>query len=122
MAIGNFTSYGAESIGKILTTTAVTDIVTVPYDDRYIVKSIIIHNADGGGVATTIQWYDASEAATVILYDATLSSGTGDDYFAGQKGPLVLAGNDILQVQAGTANAIHVSVSYMTLGRLSGRT
>jgi len=95
-----------------LTTTNVTTILTCPADATIIGKSLQISHKAGGSIAVDV-FLQKSGGSDVDIAHQTLSAGF-DNFI---KSSLNMEANDILKVQADTANEITGSISYALIDR-----
>jgi hypothetical protein len=95
-----------------LTTTNVTTILTCPSDATIIGKSLQISHQAGGSIAVDV-FLQKSGGSDVDIAHQTLSAGF-ENFI---KSSLNMEANDILKVQADTANEITGSISYALIDR-----
>ena len=95
-----------------LTTTNVTTILTCPSDATIIGKSLQISHQAGGSIAVDV-FLQKSGGSDIDIAHQTLSAGF-DNFI---KSSLNMEANDILKVQADTANEITGSISYALIDR-----
>ena len=95
-----------------LSTTNVTTILTCPADATIISKSLQISHQAGGSIDVDI-FLQKSGGSDVDIAHKPLSAGF-DNFI---KSSLNMEANDILKVQAGTANEITGVVSYALIDR-----
>ncbi len=95
-----------------LTTTNVTTILTCPSDATIIGKSLQICHQAGGTIAVDV-YLQKSGGSDVDIAHQSLSAGF-DNFI---KSSLNMEANDILKVQADTANEITGSISYALIDR-----
>ena len=95
-----------------LTTTNVTTILTCPSDATIIGKSLQISHQAGGSIAVDV-FLQKSGGSDVDIAHQSLSAGF-DNFI---KSSLNMEANDILKVQADTANEITGSISYALIDR-----
>ena len=95
-----------------LTTTNVTTILTCPSDGTIIAKSLQISHQAGGSIDVDV-FLEKSGGATVDIAHASLSAGF-DNFI---KSSLNMEADDVLKVQADTANEITGAVSYALIDR-----
>jgi len=95
-----------------LTTTNVTTILTCPADATIIGKSLQIAHQAGGSIAIDV-FLQKSGGSDVDIAHQTLSAGF-DNFI---KSSLNMEANDILKVQADTADEITGVVSYALIDR-----
>jgi hypothetical protein len=95
-----------------LTTTNVTTILTCPSDATIIGKSLQICHQAGGNIAVDVFLQKSGESDVDIAHQ---SLSAGFENFI--KSSLNMEANDILKVQADTANEITGSISYALIDR-----
>ena len=95
-----------------LSTTDNTTIYTAPSDSRAIIKSIIVSEDAGSGTTITVTLVDAS-ANIFSLFKTKTISGNATTELLSQ--PLVMEESEILKVQAGDANELHVIASILEI-------
>ena len=95
-----------------LTTTNVTTILTCPSDATIIGKSLQICHQAGGSIVVDV-FLQKSGGSDVDIAHQSLSAGF-DNFI---KSSLNMEANDILKVQADTANEITGSISYALIDR-----
>ena len=95
-----------------LTTTNITTVLTCPSDATIIAKSLQIAHQAGGSIAVDV-FLQKSGGSDVDIAHTTLSAGF-DNFI---KSSLNMEADDILKVQADTANEITGSVSYALIDR-----
>ena len=95
-----------------LTTTNVTTILTCPSDATIIGKSLQISHQAGGSISVDV-FLQKSGGSDIDIAHQTLSAGF-DNFI---KSSLNMEANDILKVQADTANEITGSISYALIDR-----
>ena len=101
-----------KNAGFNLTTTAKTDIYTVPANRTAIVKTIQTTNHAGSNIDTIGYVYDSSATTEYEIAHHTLSSKDSINFI---DGTLVLESGDILRMEANTANGISGVVSYLEI-------
>jgi hypothetical protein len=95
-----------------LTTTNITTVLTCPSDATIIGKSLQISHQAGGNIAVDV-FLQKSGGSDVDIAHQSLSAGF-DNFI---KSILNMEANDILKVQADTANEITGVVSYALIDR-----
>jgi hypothetical protein len=106
-----------------LTTTNLTAVYTVPTADvtttppqkpvQAIINAIRVTNDSGGAVVIDALISDASTAGDIkIAWQKSIASNTYEELLTR---PIVLENSDILKVQAGGADALHVVVSILEI-------
>ena len=97
-----------------LTTTGATDIYTVPSNSRAIVQNIHMANIGAGNVIVHAHIYDSSATTQFTFAKHTIASSESQSM---ADGTIVLEENDILRVQADTANDIEGTASILEINR-----
>jgi len=97
-----------------LTTTAATDIYTVPSNSRAIVQNIHIANIGSGNVVVSAHIYDSSAATQYTFAKHTVAASDSQGI---ADGSIVLEENDILRVQADSANDIEGTCAILEINR-----
>ena len=97
-----------------LTTTAVTDIYTVPSNSRAIVQNIHIANVGAGNHEIKAFIYDDSATRSYQFEEHTVNSGNSKSV---ADGVIILEENDKLQVQADTADVFEGTASILEFDR-----
>jgi hypothetical protein len=95
-----------------LTTSNVTTILTCPSDATIIAKSLQISHKAGGSIAVDV-FLEKSGGSAIDIAHQTFSAGY-DNFI---KASLNMEADDILKVQADTANEITGVVSYALIDR-----
>ena len=95
-----------------LTTTDNTTLYTVPAARTSVVKSILVSEDAGSGTTITVTLTDAS-SNVFSLYKTKTISGNATTELLSQ--PLVMEESEILKVQAGEANELHVIASILEI-------
>ena len=95
-----------------LTTTDLTTLYTVPTAKTAVVKSILVSEDAGSGANITITLVDSS-ANIFSLFKSKSISGNATAELLTQ--PLVMEESEILKVQAGDANELHVIASILEI-------
>jgi len=95
-----------------LTTSNVTTILTCPSDATIIAKSLQISHQAGGSIDVDV-FLEKSGGSAIDIAHASLSAGF-DNFI---KSSLNMEANDILKVQAATANEITGVISYALIDR-----
>lgn len=98
------------SVGTRLTATAATACYAAPANARPLVSLVHVANYSAAAVSVTVTWYDAGAAASYTLASASLAANATLDL---RDTPLALEDGDEIRVQAGTANAVDVTVTAM---------
>ena len=97
-----------------LTTTAVTDIYTVPSNSRAIVQNIHMANIGAGNVVVHAHIYDNSATTQYTFAKHTIAANNSQSV---SDGSVVLEENDILRVQADNANDIEGTCAILEINR-----
>jgi|TARA_R110002020_G_scaffold317152_2_gene532828 archaeosine-15-forming tRNA-guanine transglycosylase len=97
-----------------LTTTGATDIYTVPSNSRAIVQNIHMANIGAGNVIVHAHIYDSSATTQYTFAKHTIAASNSQSV---ADGTIVLEENDILRVQADTANDIEGTASILEINR-----
>ena len=97
-----------------LTTTAATDIYTVPSNSRAIVQNIHMANIGAGNVIVHAHIYDNSATTQYTFAKHTIAA---SDSRSISDGSVVLEENDILRVQADSANDIEGTCAILEINR-----
>ena len=97
-----------------LTTTAATDIYTVPSNSRAIVQNIHMANIGAGNVVVHAHIYDNSATTQYTFAKHTIAANNSQSV---SDGSVVLEENDILRVQADSANDIEGTCAILEINR-----
>ena len=97
-----------------LTTTAATDIYTVPSNSRAIVQNIHMANIGAGNVVVHAHIYDNSATTQYTFAKHTIAASNSKSV---SDGSVVLEENDILRVQADSANDIEGTCAILEINR-----
>jgi len=97
-----------------LTTTAATDIYTVPSNSRAIVQNIHMANIGAGNVVVHAHIYDSSATTQYTFAKHTIAASNSRSV---SDGSVVLEENDILRVQADSANDIEGTCAILEINR-----
>tara|TARA_A100000171_G_C2025620_1_gene93249 strand:+ start:243 stop:572 length:330 start_codon:yes stop_codon:yes gene_type:complete len=97
-----------------LTTTAVTDIYTVPSNSRAIVQNIHVANVGSGNTEIKAFIYDDSATRSYQFAEHTVNAGDSQSV---ADGAIILEENDKLQVQAATADRFEGTASILEFDR-----
>lgn len=97
-----------------LTTTNATDVYTVPADSRAIIQNIHMANVGSGNVIVHGHIYDSSATTQYTFAKHQISASDSQSI---SDGSVVLEENDILRVQADSANDIQGTVSILEINR-----
>ena len=95
-----------------LTTTDNTTLYTVPAANTAVVKSILVSEDAGSGTTITVTLTDSSSNVFSLFKTKTISSNTTTELLTQ---PLVMEEKEILKVQAGEANELHVIASILQI-------
>jgi len=97
-----------------LTTTDATDIYTVPSNSRAIVQNIHMANIGAGNVVVHAHIYDNSATTQYTFAKHTIAASDSQSI---ADGSIVLEENDILRVQAASANDIEGTAAILEINR-----
>jgi len=97
-----------------LTTTAATDIYTVPSNSRAIIQNIHMANIGAGNVVVHAHIYDNSATTQYTFAKHTIAASNSQGI---ADGSVVLEENDILRVQADSANDIEGTCAILEINR-----
>ena len=97
-----------------LTTTNATDIYTVPSNSRAIVQNIHMANIGAGNVVVHAHIYDNSASTQFTFAKHTIAASDSQSI---SDGSVVLEENDILRVQADSANDIEGTCAILEINR-----
>mgnify|MGYP001362833720 FL=1 len=97
-----------------LTTTDATDIYTVPSNSRAIVQNIHMANVGSGNVVVHAHIYDNSATTQYTFAKHTISA---SDSKSVSDGSIILEENDVLRVQADSANDIEGTAAILEINR-----
>ena len=95
-----------------LTTTDLTTLYTVPSATTTVVKSILVSEDAGSGTTITVTLVDSSGAVFSLFKTKTISGNATTELLTH---PLVMEESEILKVQAGDANELHVIASILEI-------
>ena len=95
-----------------LTTTDNTTLYTVPTATTTVVKSILVSEDAGSGTTITVTLVDASSNIFSLFKTKTISGNATTELLTN---PLVMEESEILKVQAGDANELHVIASILEI-------
>ena len=95
-----------------LTTADLTTLYTVPSATTTVVKSILVSEDAGSGTTITVTLVDSSGAVFSLFKTKTISGNTTTELLSQ---PLVMEESEILKVQAGDANELHVIASILEI-------
>ena len=97
-----------------LTTTNATDVYTVPSNSRAIVQNIHMANIGSGNVVVHAHIYDSSATTQFTFAKHTIAANESQSV---SDGTVILEENDILRVQAASADDIEGTVSILEINR-----
>ena len=97
-----------------MTTTDATDIYTVPSNSRAIVQNIHMANVGSGNVVVHAHIYDNSATTQYTFAKHTISA---SDSKSVSDGSIILEENDVLRVQADSANDIEGTAAILEINR-----
>ena len=97
-----------------LTTTAATDIYTVPSNSRAIIQNIHMANVGAGNVVVHAHIYDNSATTQYTFAKHTIAASNSQSV---SDGSVVLEENDILRVQSDSANDIEGTCAILEINR-----
>ena len=95
-----------------LTTTDNTVLYTVPTATTTVVKSILVSEDAGSGASITVTLVDSSSNVFSLFKTKTISGNATTELLTQ---PLVMEESEILKVQAGDANELHVIASILEI-------
>jgi|TARA_R100000482_G_scaffold47000_1_gene16464 hypothetical protein len=95
-----------------LTTTDLTTLYTIPDATTAIIKSIIVSDDSGSGSTITVNITDSGANVFSIVSAKTISAATLTELLSQ---PLIAKQNEIIKVQAGNANRLHVILSVLEI-------
>ena len=95
-----------------LTTTDLTTLYTVHSFKTAVVKSILVSEDAGSGTTITVTLVDASSNIFSLFKTKTISGNATTELLTQ---PLVMEESEILKVQAGDANELHVIASILEI-------
>ena len=97
-----------------LTTTNATDVYTVPSNSRAIIQNIHMANIGSGNVVVHAHIYDSSATTQFTFAKHTIAANESQSV---SDGTVILEENDILRVQAASADDIEGTVSILEINR-----
>jgi hypothetical protein len=102
---------------KDLTTNAVTTVYTVPSNSRAILKSMYVSEDTGNADTITVKLFEGNpaSAASFSLYNVKAIGANATEQLITE--PIIMMENEVLQVTAGTANRLHVTLSVLEINR-----
>ena len=95
-----------------LTTTDLTTLYTVPSAKTAVIKSILVSEDAGSGANITVTLVDASSNIFSLFKTKAIASNATTELLTQ---PLVMEESEILKVQAGEANELHVIASILEI-------
>ena len=95
-----------------LTTTDLTTLYTVPTATTTVVKSILVSNDAGSSCNLDVTLVDASSNIFSLFKTKAVDTNTTTELLTH---PLVMEESEILKVQAGDANELHVIASILEI-------
>ena len=95
-----------------LTTTDLTTLYTVPSAKTAVIKSILVSEDAGSGTTITVTLVDSSSNIFSLFKTKTISGNATTELLSQ---PLVMEDSEILKVQAGDANELHVIASILEI-------
>ena len=95
-----------------LSTTDNTTLYTVPTATTTVVKSILVSEDAGSGTTITVTLVDANSNIFSLFKTKTISGNATTELLTN---PLVMEESEILKVQAGDANELHVIASILEI-------
>ena len=95
-----------------LTTKDLTTLYTVPTAKTAVVKSLLVANDSGSGCNIDITLVDASGNIFTLFKTKTIATVTTTELLSQ---PLVMEESEVLKVQAGDANELHVIASILEI-------
>ena len=97
-----------------ITNTSETAVLTVHYDSRAIIKSIVVSEDSGNADSITLTITDASSNVFSLFKTKAVSANATVELLSQ---PLVLQESEILKATAATANRLHIVVSVLEINR-----
>jgi len=95
-----------------LTTTDLTTLYTVPTAKTAVIKSILVSEDAGSGTTITVTLVDSSSAIFNLFKDKAIGSKATTELLTQ---PLIMEESEVLKVQAGDANELHVIASILEI-------
>tara|TARA_B100000424_G_scaffold24586_1_gene17327 strand:+ start:1031 stop:1372 length:342 start_codon:yes stop_codon:yes gene_type:complete len=95
-----------------LTTTDLTTLYTVPSATTTVVKSLLVSEDAGSGTTITVTLVNSSGAIFSLFKTKTISGNATTELLTN---PLVMEESEVLKVQAGDANELHVIASILEI-------
>ena len=103
-----------KSVTGSLTTTAITDVLTVPALTKYLIRSIYIGNIDpalDSGISVSV--FKSADSTDRYLIKVALVPIQASLQILTE--PLVLEAGDVLDLQAADANVLDYVISYLVI-------
>ena len=97
-----------------LTTTGATDVYTVPSNSRAIIQNIHAANVGAGNVVVHAHIYDNSATTQYTFAKHTIAANNSQSI---SDGSVILEENDVLRVQADSANYIEGTCAILEINR-----
>ena len=97
-----------------LTTTNATDVYTVPSNSRAIVQNIHMANIGSGNVVVHAHIYDSSATTQFTFAKHTIAANESKSV---SDGTVILEENDVLRVQADSADDIEGTAAILEINR-----
>ena len=97
-----------------LTSTDVTDVYTVPSNSRAIIQNIHMANIGSGNVVVHAHLYDSSVTTQFTFAKHTIAANESQSI---SDGSIILEENDVLRVQAASANDIEGTCAILEINR-----
>ncbi len=97
-----------------LTTTNATDVYTVPSNSRAIVQNIHMANIGSGNVVIHAHIYDSSATTQFTFAKHTIAANESQSV---SDGTVILEENDVLRVQADSADNIEGTCAILEINR-----
>jgi hypothetical protein len=97
-----------------LTTTGATDVYTVPSNSRAIIQNIHMANVGAGNVVVHAHIYDNSATTQYTFAKHTIAANNSQSV---SDGSVILEENDVLRVQADSANDIEGTCAILEINR-----
>jgi len=97
-----------------LTTTGATDVYTVPSNSRAIIQNIHMANVGAGNVVVHAHIYDNSATTQYTFAKHTIAANNSQSI---SDGSVILEENDVLRVQADSANDIEGTCAILEINR-----
>ena len=95
-----------------LTTTDLTTLYTVPSAKTSVVKSLLVSEDAGSGTTITITLVNSSGTIFNLFKDKSIGSKATTELLTN---PLVMEESEVLKVQSGYANRLHVVASVLEI-------